>query len=209
MTIQFFITGKEKRASEVTTKSLQHLVESEKIMWAYIQEKDEAYIYPNQIKVLGGRTDFVCIIPNGSTVNSHIITIFKKYCEDKETIYLPLVVLTNEKAKGVLNSCLWNTNLAQEVGVLDDKLASKQIDTTLYGAFIPYAVLFDITNYNSELKYYQHFYFLNQVTQTKLVKGIPKTLLYTDIDLTFSHVEEQEKIEYFKMATKIKTLEIA
>lgn len=147
--------------------------------------------------------DFVCLLHAKTELNKDYLQIMEEYVEEKEkTIYLPLVVLINEEVKGVLNSCLWNQNLAQEIGILDYELAKRQVDTTLYGALIPTASFFNEKYYDEEIKYYEHFYFLNQYTKDEehLVIGVPKTLLSTEVDLSLNHVDNEEKIKYFKLS---------
>ncbi|MEO6304890.1 MAG: hypothetical protein ABIP51_17145 [Bacteroidia bacterium] len=172
----------------------------------YYQVTKESFVKNIQIETVG--FDTVVLIPDGSIVNENFVSIASVYTEDSEAIYLPLVVLDSEKIKGVLNTCLWNSNLTGQVGELDHELAIKQIDLTLYGALIPIKYLVE-ENFNSELKYYNDFYFLNKVTSEDiLVLGIPKILITTNLDLTYSNVSNEERIKYFNMAKEIPQLEV-
>ncbi len=151
--------------------------------------------------------DNVCLIPNGAELNKNFYSIIEDYKEEREEqiAYLPLVVLQSGKMTGILNSCLWNNNLAAEPGVLTHDLALMQIDLSLYGAMIPSKLFYDETNYKQDLKYYQHFYFLNKVTkdENNVTFGIPKILLFTGIDLSLPNVSNEEKLQHFKLAKEI------
>ena len=153
-------------------------------------------------KILPTAFDSVVLIPNNSILNENYIEICSVY-QTEDSILLPLVILNSEKINGVLNTCLWNTNLTGTIGQLDHELAVKQIDLTLYGAIIPLKYLIE-ENFNKEIKYYGDFYFLNKVTKNDInVIGAPKTLLTTEIDLTFSSIPNDERIKYFNMAKEV------
>ena len=150
---------------------------------------------------------WTCLLHEDSKIEDNIIELMMDYMDESDTsiIYLPLIVLENAKNKGVLNSCIWNSNLAMEVGGLDHSLALKQIDTTLYGASIPSSLFYDAQYYHETLEYYQHFYFLNAITMQEhlTVKGIPKIFGSISTDLSFEGVETEIKINNFKLAQEV------
>jgi hypothetical protein len=194
MKILYLITDGNKK----TAASLKHLVmaKNDEIVTLKVDDNQLPFNYKHT-----SSADYVMLLKGNITFNKNFRAILEEYVQEPG-IYLPLIVLTHEKAKGVLNSCLWNPNLTQEVGVLTHDLALKQIDTTLYGALVPYDVLFNEEYYKPELKYYQHFHILNKYTknQENYVYGIPKTLLFTDVDLSFGDVSNDDKVANFKLA---------
>jgi hypothetical protein len=142
------------------------------------------------------------IIPSDAVLTENYLDIINVYTQE-DAVMLPLTVLKTEKLSGVLNTCLWNVNLAQQYGELDHELALKQIDLTLYGALIP-STLLKKENFKEGLKFYQHFYFLNKITKDEVaVVGVPKTLLTTSVDLTFDGANNEEKVKYFNMAKEV------
>lgn len=166
----------------------------------YLTKDENDYI--SSIKEIKDDFTHIIIIKNGSELNTEFLDILNTYYEEN-TILLPLVVMNHEKKSGVLNSCIWNSNLTGKLGVLDHELAIKQIDLSLYGALIPKEYFVE-DNFNSDILYYQHFYFLNKVTYKDIdVIGIPKTLIYTNYDLSYDLVSVEEKIKYFNMAKEV------
>jgi hypothetical protein len=156
----------------------------------------------DESKAITDEYSHVIIIPNGSELNSNYLDIVSVYSKE-DAIMLPLTVLKVGTVTGVLNTCLWNTNLSDTIGELDFDLAQKQIDLTLYGAMIPLKHI-KTENFNNDIKYYGHFYFLNKVTKNEVpVLGVPKTLLTTNKDLTFASVPNDEKVKYFNMAKEV------
>lgn len=143
--------------------------------------------------------DYCCILPNQFQLSDNYEDIMSVYLKE-DTILLPLTILQTEAATGVLNSCVWNSNLTAKLGELDNELAIKQIDLTMYGALIPTKFI-KPEFFKEGLKYYQHFHFFNKVTSEDIaVVGVPKTLLSTTVDLTFSSVSNDEKLKFFNMA---------
>lgn len=202
MSILFLVVDKkEKKISDKTSESLTKITSKEDYVTFKTNDDFDLYSKYETKK----KYDFVCLIPNGSEISENFKDILEDYKPTTDSVYLPLVVLTNTKVKGVLNSQLWNYNVADEPGILSHQLAMRQADTTLFGSIIPFKMFFDEENYNKELKYYQHFYFLNKITQNEelYVYGIPKTTLFTDIDLSYSDVDNEEKIKYFKKSMQI------
>lgn len=146
--------------------------------------------------------DYVVITAPGSELHADYEALAKTYLQE-DAIMLPLVVLKTAKTTGVLNTCLWNTNLPTQYGELDHELALKQIDLTLYGALIPTKYLRE-EYFNKDIKYYQHFHFLNKATKDGVpVIGVPKTLLTTDVDLFHEEASTEEKTKYFNMAKEV------
>lgn len=144
----------------------------------------------------------VVILPNGAEVSSEFLETVNVYSKE-DAIMMPLVILNSEKITGILNTCVWNSNLTGEVGTLDHELAIKQIDLTLYGALIPKKFL-EAENFNPETKCYQHFYFLNKVTYKDAeVIGVPKTLVSISQDMSYAELTNEEKIKLFNLAKEV------
>jgi hypothetical protein len=203
--ILFIIEGKDKKKIKQLEKRIQEISKSADIS-VISSTKNQLYYDLEEVKCLGKSPKFVCLLNEDMTLSDHILDFYNEYSINAErTIYLPLVVLKNEKVTGVLNNCLWNSNLAVEVGYLDNQLALKQIDTTLYGALIPYECFINEEYYNKDIEYYQHFYFLNKYAdkEDNLIVGIPKILYNTSIDLSFEGVDNETKIKNFKLAREI------
>lgn len=150
--------------------------------------------------------DYVCLVNNGSVLSSSAKEIFEDYQVDREDniveTYLPLVLSTVDNFAITLNKHIWNSMIASEAGVLDLDLAIKQVDSTIFGAFIPVSLFFDSALYNSELKFYQQYHLLNHLTDgDNLVLGIPKiTLTVNNWDFKLDSLEKEEKIKYFNLA---------
>ena len=215
MKILFVVTDDTKKKQKETMDMLSNLLPDIKKTGDKITHLNvENDLYYTSIPKVQGTFDYVMLLKGTVKLANNFRTIIEEHMiaprtlEDgkvEKQIYLPLVVLTNEKMRGVLNSTLWNSNLAPEVGILEHDLAIKQLDTTLYGALVPYDVIFNESYYKPELKYYQHFHILNKFTKDEknVVFGIPKTLLFTDVDLSFSTASNDEKIAQFKLAKEI------
>jgi hypothetical protein len=209
MSILFLVVEKQsskmvpKTISAKTKESLDKIIQKgDEVIFKTTDEYELFYQFKPKKNF-----DYVCVIPNNGEVNENFPKILNDYQEKREEqiAFLPLVVLTSPKTKGVLNTCVWNNNIADEPGVLTPDLAKLQIDTTLFGAVIPFDLFFNEENYNKELKHYQHFYFFNKITtdENNIVFGIPKTLLFTDVDLSFVDISNEEKMKYFKQAKEI------
>lgn len=193
----------QKELSEQTEESIKKS-STNKLDVKFIQGVDDIEDY-SKLVTDKEKKDYthVVIIPNGSTIISSYLDICQIYKEDNDTVILPLVILQTEKTKGVLNTCLWNSNLTVQLGELDFELAQKQIDMTLYGAIIP-TKYFESKYFNADIKFYQHFYFLNKLTKEEVrVIGVPKTLLTTDVDLSYASIATDEKVKYFTMAKEV------
>ena len=220
MSILFLVVDKkEKTISKKTKESLDKVIQKgDEVIFKNTDEYELFYQLKPEKKF-----DSVCLIPNNGEINENLTEILNDYevkrnsseryshpdtyySKDKVS-FLPLVVLTSSKTKGVLNTCVWNNNIADEPGVLTPELAKMQIDTTLFGAIIPFDTFFNEENYNKDLKHYQHFYFLNKVSSEdeSIIFGLPKTTLFTDVDLSFVDISNEEKIKYFKQAKEIDT----
>ena len=171
-------------------------------------EWEEVKALNEYVKTLIGFTH-VCIVPNGSVISEVTNTVIKKYVKDDNTVYLPLVSYlvpvpgsepVDYDLKGVLNSCIWKPYLAHKVGILNQELSLRQIDTTLYGAFIPLTLLQKYT-FKEDIKYFSFFEFLNRITYKKEnVVGIPKLGFHLKKDYELKGVDNKEKVVYFKKA---------
>lgn len=182
----------EKENIEVDADSLKQTYTD------YFVVKDELEITKLDLKSF----THAVIIPNGSELTSNYLELLNVYYKEG-AVMLPLTVLSSKSITGVLNNCIWNPNLTSIVGELEHELAIKQIDLTLFGALIPVELLVE-DNFNSEIKYYQHFYFLNKVTYKDIeVIGVPKTLAFVNFDLSLEEVSNEEKIKYFNMAKEV------
>jgi hypothetical protein len=158
----------------------------------------------------GQDCDYYFIITNGSEVPKNLEELLVPYMDsehENNTIYLPLVELgwyINEgdkeiSSKGFLNSCVWKSYIAEEVGVLDEKLARRQIDTVMYGCLLP-SVLFQEHKFNEELKFFYQFDFFNKITNLGVkVIGIPKCSLFLSYDYELKAANVEEKREEFKL----------
>ena len=143
------------------------------------------------------------LIPNGDTVATNYFDLMNVYFEE-DTILMPLVFLNHPKSTGVLNTCIWNSNINPNIGELSFDVAQYQIDLTLFGAMIP-VKFFKKEYFDSEIKYYQQYYFLNKVTaEDILVKGVPKVTATISVDLLFEDVSKEEKTIDFKKAKDVK-----
>ncbi len=155
--------------------------------------------------------DYVCLIPNGSTVNSNTRRIFEENQADRDDdvqeTYLPFVVYQFEKDEKkqtlIMNKHIWNSSIASTAGVLDPETALKQIDSTIFGAFIPVSNFFNPDFYLADLKYYQQYYLLNNLADNEktIVLGIPK-IIVTDLswDFVLADIDSKEKGELFNRA---------
>ena len=150
--------------------------------------------------------DYVSLIPNGSVINKAAKEIFDYHQMDNEdgirVTYLPFVLYNPEDLIVVLNKHIWNSAISMSPGILDIDLALKQIDSTIFGAFIPTDLCFNEEYYNKDLKYYQQFHLLNHLADgDNLVVGIPKILLtVTDWDFRNTDVSNEDKIAMFNLA---------
>jgi len=199
--IKIIVLGENKKIDKDTLKFLPGSNDKIDISIANVKENDEINfidLFHRYNHVLD-KTDFVCVVPSHSIFTQSYIDIIEEYIIDKDSIYLPLVLLQTKEATGILNSSLWNSQLP-EYGKLDHETALFQLDTTLYGAIIPVSYFKDESNYKKDLELYQHFYFLNKVTEEKDVVGIPKILLTIDKDMSYSNYTKEIKVEQFNKA---------
>lgn len=150
--------------------------------------------------------DYMCVIPNKSKLGNNAKTIFEEYQTDRDDnvieTYLPLVLYNKDDIKLVLNKHIWNSQIAYSAGVLDITLALKQIDSTLFGAFIPVNLFFNESYYHDTVKYYQQYHLLSNLTdEDNIVLGIPKILLtITSWDFKYEGVSNEDKIVNFELA---------
>lgn len=192
MNIAYVILSKEneKDVKKITLKSLGKT--NEKGIFVIKDEKELT-------KLNFEGFSHAVILLNGSELTANYKEVIDVYYQDK-AVMLPLVILDSEKTNGVLNTCLWNSNITSNVGILDYELSIKQIDLTWLGALIPVEYLVD-ENFSKEIKYYQHLFFFNKIAEKEIdIIGVPKTLAVIKEDLSFSEISTEEKIKYFKMA---------
>ena len=202
MKIQFLVLVKNNDDFKVTFESVKEVSSDGDIITVIKETADQLYY---NIPELKPECDFVCIIPNGSTLEKNYKELIEDYKEEGNTVYLPLTLLVHDKVKGMLNSCVWKYSTHQEdYGVLTPELALKQIDTTLYGALVPMKAIIDVENYDPELKYYQHFRILNSLAHKEdyLILGVPKLLVSLNYDLSYQSEDEKEKVENYKKANR-------
>lgn len=149
--------------------------------------------------------DYVCILPNGSTLNSETRNIFDEHQQDRDDdvkeVYLPLALYTTGDITVIMNKQVWNQQLAYDAGVLDIDLAKRQIDSTIFGAFIPVDLFFNSDFYDRSLKYYQQYFLLNNLADKHLVLGIQKLLVTINgWDFKLENISDEDKTKYFLAA---------
>lgn len=211
--ILFLIEGKDKKKIKKVESRVKEIILNSDMLLASKMEiisipyTDQQLYYKNpEVRNISFTPQFVCLLHEDMELSDNIYKLYSEYFNyQEEALYLPLVILENKKVKGVLNNCLWNSNLAMEVGYLDHDLSLRQMDTTLYGALIPYELFVNEEYYNTELSYYQHFHFLNKYTEKEksMIIGIPKILYTVFIDLSFEGIETDAKVTNFKMARQM------
>ena len=114
---------------------------------------------------------------------------------------MPLALYTSGDITVIMNKQVWNQQLAYDAGVLDIDLAKRQIDSTIFGAFIPTNLFFNPDFYKKEIKYYQQYFVLNCLADKHLVLGIQKLLVTIDgWDFKLDDVSDEDKTKYFLMA---------
>lgn len=196
MKVLFLIIESEKNKIDIETeKSILDL----KLDYELVTLKDKKDLYFSiKTSSIIKEYDFVFILQNGSLVSQNFHNIFNEFVDNKEILYLPLVILSNENVKGVLNTSLYGNEVI-EYGILDHDYALHQVNTTLYGALIPSHLFLEESNYNKEIELYQHFYFLNKISHKDIViQGIPKILLELKYDLSFEKYNKEDKLKWFK-----------
>lgn len=151
---------------------------------------------------------YVCIIPNGSVLNSNARQMFSEYRnetieKEEKVVYLPFVMYNTSERPVVFNKHMWNSMAAAEAGVLDMDLALKQVDSTIFGAYIPTEVLLDKEAYDDEIKYYQQYHMLNYFVDKHIVLGIPKlTCEIKNWDFELKELDNETKLKDFNLARK-------
>ena len=149
--------------------------------------------------------DYVCLLPNGSTLNAETRAIFNEHQQDRDDdvkeVYLPLALYSSGDITVVMNKQVWNQQLAYDAGVLDIDLAKRQIDSTIFGSFVPTSLFFNTDFYNSDIKYYQQYFVLNNFADKHLVLGIQKLLVtINNWDFKLEDVSDEDKTKYFLLA---------
>ncbi len=211
--ILFIVTDNkgEKIKKETKDSIVANLGKEDAYVFIKCEDNDHSEIYcdlklaANKIINDVNNFDYVCLIPNGSELNASSSNIFKEHQKDRDDdvkeVYLPLALYVDGDTTVIMNKHIWNSMVADEAGVLDFSLAMKQIDSTIFGAFIPTSLFFNENFYDKEIKYYQQYHFLNNLADTNLVLGIPKILVTVgDWDFKMAGLSDEEKIKYFTMA---------
>jgi len=227
MKIHFIIVNSTINLSQnITEDSISKALHSyENITYSIGQinansRQEEAKALNNYLKNEKIDCDYICLIPQLSVVSPDLGEFIKSYILDKpiedaeETlVFLPLVELVAEGdekiSKGFLNTCPWKSYMhPEEVGILDNKLANAQVDTTLYGALIPIDVFTKI-EINETLKFFYHFNLINQFTAQEIrIVGIQKAFLLLVHDYELKGENEAEKREDFNNAKSIECVKI-
>lgn len=147
----------------------------------------------------------VCIIPDGTTLLPEYSNIVKEYFQENKII-MPIVELNkkdtnaDEVFRGFLNTCIWKPFFSENLGILDHKLAVRQVDLLLYTCLIPIAIVKE-NKFKTKLKYFSFFEYFNRITNKELgVIGIPKVLARTTYDYELKEVNKEDKLKYFKAA---------
>ena len=192
---------KKSIASNLEKEDAQIFIKLNNKQELYYSIKDAANKIINDVY----NFDYVCIVNNGSILEKNAKLIFNEYQQDREDdvkeIYLPLVLCQVDKMALTLNKHIWNSMFGGTAGILDIDLSLKQIDSTLFGAFIPVSLAFDKEYYNEKLEYYQQYHILNNLADNNLVVGIPKiTLSVNDWDFKLSELPNEVKIDNFNLA---------
>ena len=197
----------ETNPGEVINPDTEKSLKENNIIWSLCFKENENNLYYKSkgLEILPAQDiHFILLLKNGSVLNSCFNEIIAEHItKESKIVYLPLVTLITNDLKGVLNSSIWSPQVL-EYGKLDHSFAMYQTDTTLYGSLISTELFFDANNYKEDLEYYQHFYFLNKITDNEEVEvvGIPKILSDLKFDLSFPEVDQETKVKFFKMAYK-------
>ena len=198
-----------ERLIEKTSKPYSFIYSEVMIIQAYSRQEEAKEL--NKFVAIYKEYDYLLIITNGSEISRNFDELLNPYVKDEKNkvLYMPLVELgwgidENKKirTKGFLNSCLWKSYLTENVGILDEKLAYRQIHTTIFGCLIPCS-LFETFKFNEDLKYFYQFDFLNKITHEKIeVVGIPKCSIFLVYDYELKEVSQEEKKEEFKLVSQ-------
>lgn len=210
MNILYIILTEKENVNQDTLDSIkQNLQTKDKIEVVNFEDNEINQPYYKSLEFINKKDtidcDYVCIVPNNSTLTENFRVILNEY-EDKSTnnIYLPLGLLISKKSKrGLFNTCVWSPQAANP-GKLDHQLALAQTDTVLFGALIPKEIFFDESYYSKTIKFYQHYYLLNNWSKLENINicGIPKILVNLDFDLNFSEFSKEEKMKNYKLANE-------
>jgi len=146
----------------------------------------------------------VVIVPNKSTITQNYRSVVEQYVNKDNTIYLPVVQYfelsedgKESKFRGLLNTCMWKPYGANEYGFVNEDLAVKQIDTTLYGALVPLETLKQHP-LKTKIKYYSFFEYISRMVHKEVVvQGIPKVVILYTADDTLKKATQEEKVKYF------------
>jgi len=202
----YIITHKSEQAEAIKKTILSLDTKSTYIQLEYSNEISEEQVVSHYIDNLDKEYSHFCIIPAGSTLSENYTSIVTGYLKDREAIYLPIVSYCFEEGsaeeifKGFLNVFCWKPQHARVIGELTKELALKQVDTTLYGALIPFSVL-KTYKLNEKIKYFSQFEYLNRVIKKGVkVLGIPKMLVTLNKDFELKSISKEEKLKYFEQA---------
>lgn len=206
MKLAFIITEHAVEKTDGKTVESIKLNDKEAVILRAIwsDEKNEETAINECIESVGEDITHACIIPDGSTLSEKYLGITSQYTKDEKTVYMPLVSYyydpEGEKFKGFLNATLWKPHVAEELGVVDLKLSTKQADTTLYFSIIPVEVLKKF-KFNIEMKFFSQFEYLNRIVKNEVtVLGIPKAVANLNKDYELKKEDKKEKIVWFEKA---------
>lgn len=152
----------------------------------------------------------VVIVPDESTITKQYRSIVDQYVKGTENVvYLPMVQYfekvenADPSFRGLLNTCMWKPyGFNNDYGFVNQDLAVKQIDTTLYGAIIPLEVLKQYP-FKTKIKHYAFFEYISRViNKGVIVRGIPKITAAYVADDTLRKVSQEEKVKYFTACQK-------
>ena len=210
MKVAYVVTGLDatETTGETTASIKKNDENAEVFVCLYSETKTEAEAvneWCDKIEQISKDITHICIIPDGSTLSEKWLSIMTAYARDEKAIYMPVGGYyydpeNDNQFKGFLNTIMWKPQVAEVVGELTTKLATRQIDHTLYGALIPLYVMKDY-KFNKDIKYFSHFEFVNKVLKGDVeIIGVPKVLynLYKDYEL--KAVDKEEKMKYFEEA---------
>jgi len=203
MNIKFLVF---KQEGEVDNKKLLDDISSlrnENYIFSYQvlnrPENDLFYLVKDQVENKEEVDYYFLLINNTMFFNNELPKILQEYFDKESEVFLPLVFLNDSSSNsGLLNASIWNVS-NMNVGELDHIFCLQQTDNTLFGALIHKELLFEESNYDKSIQYFQHFYFLNKITYDKKpVSGIPKVLFSLEDDLSLPGIDNKIKVEDFK-----------
>lgn len=200
--IKFIITstsGYDMNSERQTT--IDSLPEKDYTVITSITPETEPKLINEMVTALDSEYTHVCIVPEGSIVQPIFSECTTTYFEDN-AILLPIVEWSEKEDdidtfKAFLNAYLFQSSLTEEVGMMDLKYASQQLDNTLYGALIPVSILKE-HKLKENFTYYNHNeYFCRLASKEVSIVGVPKNCLKLNADYSLREVSNEAKTAYF------------